>query len=88
MRSITFKFSKTFLSNEWYKLIRETQTSNILQKPGMAGNVMTNFIRNDIAVLVSCNDNLCRATNAIINRQHMEILKLSTDGSQNIYSFF
>jgi hypothetical protein len=27
----------------------------------MAGNVVTNFTKKDIAVLVSCNDNLCRA---------------------------
>jgi hypothetical protein len=53
----------------------------------MAGNVINNFIKDDLAVLVSCNDNLCKAANAIINRQHIEILKLSTDGGQNIYSF-
>ncbi len=40
----------------------------------MTGNVITNFIRNDIAVLVSCNDNLCRAKKAIVNRQHMKYL--------------
>ncbi len=81
------KFSKAFSSNLQYKLTRETQTSNILQKAGMAGNVATNFVKNYIAVLVSCNDNLCRATNAIINRWLIETLKVSTDGSQNIYSF-
>jgi len=40
---------------------QETQMSNTLQKAGMAGNVVTNVIKNDIAVLVSCDDNLCRA---------------------------
>ncbi len=28
----------------------------------MTGHVITNFIKNDITVLVSCNDNPCRAT--------------------------
>jgi hypothetical protein len=32
----------------------------------MAGNVITNFIKNDIAVLVSCYDNLCRATTQLL----------------------
>jgi hypothetical protein len=47
----------------------------------MAENVINKFIKNDITVLVSCYDNLCKATNAIINRQHSEILKLSIGGS-------
>ncbi len=49
-------------------MTRETETGKILQKAGMAGNVITNFIKNDLAIRVSCNDNLCRAANAIINR--------------------
>jgi hypothetical protein len=32
----------------------------------MAGNLITNFIKNDIAVLVSCYDNLCRATRQLL----------------------
>jgi hypothetical protein len=28
----------------------------------MAGNLITNVIKNDMSVLVNCNDNLCRAT--------------------------
>jgi hypothetical protein len=32
----------------------------------MAGNVVTNFIKNHIAVLVSCNDNLCRAMTQLL----------------------
>ncbi len=32
----------------------------------MAGNVVTNFIKNDIAVLVSCSDNLCRAMTQLL----------------------
>jgi hypothetical protein len=32
----------------------------------MAGNVIINFIKNDIGVLVSCNDNLCRATTQLL----------------------
>ncbi len=32
----------------------------------MAGNVVNNFIENDIAVLVSCNDNLCRAMTQLL----------------------
>ncbi len=42
-------------------MTQETQMSNTLQKAGMTGNVVTNFTKNDIAVLVSCNDRLCRA---------------------------
>jgi hypothetical protein len=32
----------------------------------MAENVVTNFIKNRIAVLVSCNDNLCRAMTQLL----------------------
>jgi hypothetical protein len=45
---------------------QETQMSNTLQKAGMARNVVNNFIENDIAVLVSCNDNLCRAMTQLL----------------------
>jgi hypothetical protein len=38
----------------------------MLQEAGMAGNVIINFIKNDIAVLVSCNDNLWRATTQLL----------------------
>jgi hypothetical protein len=40
--------------------------SNIFQKAGMARNVITNFLKNDIAVLVSCNNNLGRATTQLL----------------------
>ncbi len=60
------EFPRTFSSNYRYKLTRENQTSNILQKAGMAGNVVTNFIKNHIAVLVSCNDNLCKAMTQLL----------------------
>jgi hypothetical protein len=32
----------------------------------MGGNVLTNLIKNDIAVLVSCNDTLCRAMTQLL----------------------
>jgi len=32
----------------------------------MGANVITDFIKNDIAVLVSCNDNLCKATRQLL----------------------
>jgi len=32
----------------------------------MAGNVLIDFMKNDIAVLISCNDNLCRATTQLL----------------------
>ncbi len=47
-------------------MTQETQMSNTLQKAGMARNVVNNFIENDIAVLVSCNDNLCRAMTQLL----------------------
>ncbi len=47
-------------------MTQETQMSNTLQKAGRVGNVVTNFIKNDIAVLVSCDDNLCRAMTQLL----------------------
>jgi hypothetical protein len=40
----------------------------------MAGNVITDFIKNDIAVLVNCNDNLCRAMTQLLIDQAWKYL--------------
>ena len=47
-------------------MTRETQTSNILQRSRTAGHVISNFIKNGIAVLISFNDNLRRAMTQLL----------------------